>query len=101
MLITSQLSSYKINLYTHGKISDSPIRESTNPHIVSHPKIISHPSPWEINHGLKILTLYLVEAERGCAKLEKLRMERSYNGVKGDVVQSSQWVDVGQSKVNV
>ena len=23
----------------------------------------------------------------------------TYNGVKGDVVQSSQWMDVGQSKV--
>ena len=37
----------------------------------------------------------------GMGKLEKLRMERSYNGVNGDVVQSSQWVDVGQSKVKV
>ena len=101
ILITSQLSSYKINLYTHGKISDSPIRESTNPHIVSHPKIISHPSPCKINLELKLLTLYLVGSKRRCAKLEKLRMEISYNGVKGDVVQSSQWADVGQNKVNV
>ena len=104
LLITSQLSSYKINLYTHGRISDSPIRQSTNPHIVNQPKIIkiiSHPSPWKIKPGLKLLTLYLVGSERGWAKLEKLRMERSYNGVKGDVVQSSQWVDVGQSKVKV
>ena len=25
-------------------------------------------------------------------------MERSYNGLKGDVMQSSQWMDVGQDK---
>ena len=60
LLITSQISSYKINLYTHGKISDSPIRQSTNPHIVSHLKIIRHPSPCKINPRLKLLTLYLV-----------------------------------------
>ena len=71
MPITSQLSSYNINLYTHGKISDSLIKQSTNPHIVSHPKIISQPSPCEINPGLKLLILYLVESERGCVKLEK------------------------------
>ena len=86
LLIIDQLSSCKINLYTHGKISDSLIRQSTNPHIVSHPKTISHSSPCEINHGLKLLTLYLVESERGCAKLEKLVMERSCNGVKGDAM---------------
>ena len=39
--------------------------------------------------------------EKKWAKLEKLKMERSYNGVKGDIVQNSQWMDVGQSKVNV
>ena len=89
LLITSQLSSYKINLYTHGKISDSPIKQSTNPHIVNHPKIISQLSPCQINPGLKLLTLYLVESEKGCVKLEKPRMERSYNGLKGDAVQSS------------
>ena len=101
LLITSQISSYKINLYTHGKTSDSLIRQLTNQHIISHRKIISHRSPCDINHRLKLFILYLVELERGCAKLKKLRMERSYNGVKGDVVQSSQWVDVGQSKVKV
>ena len=101
LLITSQISSYKINLYTHGRISNSPIRKSTNPHIVSHLKIISHPSPCKINPGLKLLTLYLVRSKRGYAKLEQLRMERSYNGVKGDVVQSSQWMGIGQSKVKM
>ena len=101
LLITNQLSSYKINLYAHGKISDSPTRQSTNPHIVSHSKIISHPSPCNINPRLKLLTLYLVGSKRRCAKVEKLRMEMSYNGLKGDVVQSSQWMDVGQSKINV
>ena len=101
LLITSQLSSYKINCYAHGKISDSPIRKSTNPHVVSHPKIISPSSPCNINPGVKLLTLYLVRSKKRCARLEKLRMERSYNGIKGDVVQSSQWVDVGQSKINV
>ena len=50
---------------------------------------------------LKLLTLYLVELEKGCVKLEKPRMERSYNGLKGDAVQSSQWMDVGQNKVKV
>ena len=99
MPITSQLSSYNINLYTHGKISNSPIKQSTNPHIVNHPKIIRYPSPCKINPGLKLLTLYLVGSERGYAKLEKPRMERSYNGLKGDVVQSLQWVDVSQIKV--
>ena len=99
LLITSQLSSYKINLYTHGRISNSLIKQSTNSHIVSRPKIISHPSPCKINPRLKLLTLYLVGSERGCVKLEKKpRMERSYNGLNGDVVQSSQWMDVGQNK---
>ena len=98
MLITSQLSSYKINLYTHGRISDILIRQSTNPHIVSHLKIISHPSPCKINHGLKLFTLYLVESKRRYAKLEQLGMERSYNGIRGDIMQSSQWMGVGQSK---
>ena len=96
--ITSQLSSYKINLYTHGKISDSLIKQSTNPLIVSHPKIIRYPSPCKNNHGLKLLTLYLVESEKGCVKLGKPRMERSYNGHKGDAVQSSQWMDECRSK---
>ena len=63
--------------------------KSTNPHIVSHPKMISHPSPCKINLGLKLLTIYLVGSEREYAKLEQLRIERSYNGVKGDVVQRS------------
>ena len=67
----------------------------TNSHIVSHPKIISHPSPYKINPGLKLFTFYLVGSKKGYAKLEQLGMERSYNGVKGDVVQSSQWMDVG------
>ena len=101
LLITSQLSSYKINLYTHGRMSESPIRQLTNPHIVSHPKIISHPSPCKINPRLKLLTLYLVGSKKWYAKLEQLGMEKSCNGLKGDVVQSSQWVDVGQSKVKV
>ena len=99
--ITSQLSSYNINLYTHGKISNSLIKQSTNPHIASRPKIISQLSPCQINPGLKLLTLYLVESEKGCVKLEKLRMERSCNGLKGNVVQSSQWMDVGQNKIKV
>ena len=73
----------------------------TDSPIVSHPNIISHPSPCKINPRLKLLTLYLVGSKRGYAKLEQLRMERSYNGVKGDVVQSSQWVDVGQNRVKV
>ena len=101
MLITSQLSSYKINLYADGRISDSPIRKLTNSHFISHLKIISHPSPCNINPGLKLLTLYLVGSKRRCEKLEKLMMERSYNGLKGAIVQSSQWMDVGQSKVKV
>ena len=99
--ITSQPSSYKINPHTHDKISDNLIKQPTNPHIVNHPKIIRYPSPCEINPGLKLLTLYLVESERGCERLEKPRMERSYSGLKGDTVQSSQWMDVGQSKVKV
>ena len=86
LLITSQLSSYKINLYTHGRISDNSIRQSTNPHIVIYPKIISHPSPCKINPRLKLLTLYLVRSKKGYAKLEQLGMEKSYNGVKGEVV---------------
>ena len=89
MPIISQLSSYKINLRTHGKISDSLIKQLTNPLIVSHPKIISYPSPCKNNLGLKLLTLYLVESESGREKLEKSRMEMSYNGLKGDAVQSS------------
>ena len=101
LLITSQLSSCKINLYFHGKISDNLIRQSTNPHIVNQPKIISHSLPCKINPRLKLLILYLVGLEKKWAKLEKLKMERSYNSVKGDVVQNSQWMDVGQSKVNV
>ena len=101
LLITNQLSSYKINIYAHGRISDSPIKQSTSPHVVSHSKIISHLSPCNINPGLKLHIHYLVGSKRRCTKLEKLRMERSYNGLKGDVVQSSQWVDVGQSKVKV
>ena len=60
--------------------------------------MISYPSPWKNNHGLKLLILYLVELERGCAKLEKSRMERPCNGLNGDAVQSSQWMDVGQNK---
>ena len=55
----------------------------------------------EINPGLKLLALYLVGPERGCVKLEKPRMEMSYNGLKGDVVQRSQWMDVGQNRVKV
>ena len=86
MPITSQPSSYKINPHTHDKISDNLIKQSTNPHIVNHPKIISQTSPCEINPGLKLLTLYLVGSEEGCVKLEKPRMERSYNGLKGDAV---------------
>ena len=77
LLITSQLSSYKINLYTHGRISDSPTRQSTKPHIVSHPKIISLPSSYKIKPGLKLLTLYLVGWKREYANLEQLGMERS------------------------
>ena len=69
--ITSQLSSYNINLYTNNKVSDSLIKQSTNPHIVSHPKIISQPSPCEINPELKLLILYLVRPEGECVKLEK------------------------------
>ena len=101
LLIISQLSSCKINLYFHGKISDNLIRQSTNSHIVNQPKIINHSLPCKINPKLKLLILYLVGLEKKWAKLEKLKMERSYNGVKGDVVQNSQWMDVGQSKVNV
>ena len=86
VLITSQLSSCQINLYTHGRISDNPIRQSTNPHIISHLKIISHHSPCKINPRLKLLTLYLVRSKMGYAKLEQLGMERSYNGVKGDAM---------------
>ena len=96
MLITSQLSSYKINLYVHGRISYSPIRQSTNP---KPPKNHKSFLTMQYNPGLKLLTLYLVGSKRRCAKLEKVRMERSYNGLKGDVVQSLQWVDVGQIKV--
>ena len=59
------------------------------------------PSPCKINLGLKLLILYPVESEKGCAKLEKSRMERSYYGLKGDVVQNSQWMDIGQRKVKV
>ena len=81
--ITRQPSSYKINPHTHDKINDNLIKQPTNPHIVNHPKIIRYPSPCKINPGLKLLTLYLVGSERGCAKLEKPRMERSYNGLKG------------------
>ena len=83
------------------KISDSLIKQSTNPHIVNYPKIISQPSPCEINPELKLLTFYPIESERGCAKLEKPRMEKSYNGLKGSAVQSSQWMDVGQNKSKV
>ena len=75
--------------------------KSTNPHIVSHPKIISHPSPCKIKPRLKLLTLYLVGSKKGYAKLKQLVMERSCNGVKGDVVQSSQWIGVGQSKIKM
>ena len=70
LLIINQISSYKINLYIHGKISDSPIRKLTNPLIINQPKIVSHPSPCKINPGLKLLTLYLVGSKRGYAKLE-------------------------------
>ena len=89
LLITNQLPSCKINLYTHSRISDSLIRQLTNPHIVSHLKIVSHLSSYEINPRLKILTLYLVGLGRGYAKPEQLEMERSGNDVKGDTVQSS------------
>ena len=88
------------SLYSR-QISDNLIKQTTNPHIVNHPKIISYPSPCKNNHRLKLLTLYLVGSEWGCAKLEKPRMERSCNGLKGDDVQSSQWMDVGKNKVKV
>ena len=64
-------------------------RKSTNPLIVSHPKILGQSSPCKTNPGLKLLTLYLVGLERGCAKIEKTLIERSYNGLKGDATQSS------------
>ena len=58
------------SLYSR-KISDSLIKQSINPHIANHPKIIRYPSPCQTNPGLKLLTLYLVGSERGGAKLEK------------------------------
>ena len=58
-----------------------------------------HPNPVPLDHKISLAmqdqpwaqtpTLYLVGSERGCAKLEKSRTERSYNGLKGDAVKSS------------
>ena len=36
-----------------------------------------------------------------CKARKKPRMERSYNGLKGAAVQSSQWMDVDQNKDKV